>query len=174
MSSRKLKIETNTKYVPMIMEVVSKHAKRLDVDNTDLSQIHFKDSKKIFNDILNELSYNIHLKEHRLRYQQEQKQRYYNSVKCFNYYYALRNKSLEEFVEDYNTFLWSEIKKSHYNLSPKIEANYRRNYHEGEVSPITSLVFYLYFKTNKVQKFLSQLLISAYRNPYTNKQKNIV
>ena len=59
--------------------------------------------------------------------------------------YTIRNRSLDNFINDYNSFLWTEIKRSNLNLSPKIEANYRRNYHEGEVSPVTSTIFYLYF-----------------------------
>ncbi len=88
--------------------------------------------------------------------------------------YTIQNKTLEEFIKDYNKFLWSEINRSNLNLSPKIEANYRRNYHDGEVSPVTSLVFYLYFRTDKVKRFFSELLLAAYRNPYSDKRKNLV
>jgi hypothetical protein len=88
--------------------------------------------------------------------------------------YVWKNNSIEDFVNDYNKFLWFETKKSHMFLSHKIEANYRRNYHDGEVSPATSLVFYLYFKTDNVKRFFSRLLASAYRNPYTEKQKSFI
>lgn len=133
------------------------------------------DIKPALNTILEDLSFNIYLNEHRLRYQQEQKNRYYSSIKKFNSkYYGLRNCSVEQFVTEYNKFLNFEIKKSHFFLNRKIEANYRRNYHEGEVSPVTSLVFYLYFKTNKVQRFFAKLLAAAYRNPYTDRQSRII
>jgi len=87
--------------------------------------------------------------------------------------YKWKNPTLDVFVKDYNSFLWYEIKKSNLFLSPKIEANYRRNYHDGEVSQVTSAVFFLYFKTDKVKRFFSKLLMSAYRNPYSDKQAAI-
>ncbi len=140
----------------------------------DISTLNMKDIRPILCDILSELSFNVYIKEHRNRYQEEQKIRFYNSNKKFNsssYYW--KNKSVESFVNDYNEFIWHEIKKSHLFLSPKIEANYRRNYHDGEVSQVTSAIFYLYFKTDKVKRFFSKLLMSAYRNPYSDKQATI-
>jgi len=127
------------------------------------------------NEILSDLSYNIFLKEHRLRYQPEQKIRHVNAFRKFNSkMYTFRNPTLDQFVKDYNKFLWFEINKSNLFISPKIEANYRRNYHEGEVSPITSIIFYLYFKTDKVKRFFSKLLLATYRNPYSDKRNNII
>lgn len=114
------------------------------------------------------------MSEHRLRYQTEQRNRHLSAISKFtSRLYSLKDKTLEEFIKDYNKFLWFEINKSHLFLSPKIEANYRRNYHDGEVSPVTSLVFYLYFKTDKVKKFFGKLLLAAYRNPYTDKRLNL-
>jgi len=110
----------------------------------------------------------VYLPEHRLRYQSEQQNRHVAArckFLCRSYLY--RNKSLEEFVKDYNKFLWYEINKSHLFQSPKIEANYRRNYHDGEISEVTSAIFYLYFKTDKVKRFFAKLLLAAFRNPYT-------
>ncbi len=114
------------------------------------------------------------MSEHRLRYQTEQRNRHLSAISKFtSKLYSFKDKTLEEFIKDYNKFLWFEINKSHLFLSPKIEANYRRNYHEGEVSPVTSLIFYLYFKTDKVKKFFGKLLLAAYRNPYTDKRLNL-
>jgi hypothetical protein len=127
------------------------------------------------NDILSDLAYNIYLKEHRLRYQSEQKQRFDNSLNQFNgYVYQNRGISFEKFIADYNDFLWKSISKSHSGLSPKIASNYQRNFHDGEVSPVTSLVFFLYFKTNSWSKSLSRVLVSAFRNPQTDYQKKII
>ena len=137
----------------------------------DISTLKVKDIRPILCDILSDLSFNVYIKEHRYRYQEEQKIRFYNANKKFNcptYYW--KNKSVESFVNEYNQFIWHEIKKSHLFLSPKIEANYRRNYHDGEISRVTSAVFFLYFKTDKVKRFFSKLLMSAYRNPYSDKQ----
>jgi len=125
--------------------------------------------------ILKDLAYNIYLKEHRLRYQTEQRLRFEESEKKFkSFFYLNRGKTWEQFIIDYNHFLWKEISKSHLGMSPKIENNYRRNYHDGEVSPITSIVFYLYFKTNCWSRFISQVLVSSYRNPFTNYQKKFI
>ncbi len=137
----------------------------------DIYQLRVSEVKPVLNEIINELSYNIYLKEHRQRYQQEQKLRHLAAHKKFtSSMYTFRNVTLEQFVKDYNNFLWQEINKSNMYLSPKIEENYRRNYHDGEVSPVTSLIFYLYFNTDKFKKFLARLLLAAYRNPYTDKR----
>jgi hypothetical protein len=128
-------------------------------------------------ELLQDLAYNIYVKEHKLKYQNEQFQRYKASLCCFSgpsYYYKHRHRSLDDFISDYNKFLNHQIKRSHNNLAPKIEASYRRDYHEGEVSPVTSLIFYLYFKTDKVKRFASQILLAAYRNPYSKKQRKLV
>lgn len=115
------------------------------------------------------------MKEHRLRYQSEQRIRFEESEKRFkSFYYLYPWKSVEQFILDYNNFLWRGISKSHLGMSPKIENNYRRNYHDGEVSPITSLIFFLYFKTNNWSKYLSNILASSYRNPNTDFQKKYV
>lgn len=140
-----------------------------------MSEHSVNEIKSIIPEIINSLSYNVFLQEHRLRYQQEQRIRHVAAYKKFNSNsYLWQNRSIDQFIKDYNCFLWCEIKKSHFNMSPKIESNYRRNYHEGEVSPVTSLIFYLYFKTDKVKRFFSKLLLAAYRNPYSDKQKSIV
>jgi hypothetical protein len=143
-------------------------------NEVELEKIRLGDVIVIFPDIMSELSHNIFVSEHRLRYQSEQQSRNNAALKKFyNNSYMLRNRTLEEFVKDYNSFLWLEIDKSHMFQSPKIEANYRRNYHDGEVSPVTSIIFYLYFKTDKVKRFMAQLLLSAYRNPYTGKSSKL-
>jgi len=110
-----------------------------------------------------------------LRYQQEQRVRFDESEKKFlSYVYLNTGKSVEQFIIDYNNFIWKGVSKSHLGMSPKIEYNYRRNYHNGEVSPVTSLIFFLYFKTNKWSKYLSNILASSYRNPATDFQKKYV
>lgn len=131
--------------------------------------------KPVLNDLLSQLSFNIYVSEHRLRYQQEQKNRFYGSYNKFQTsVYLWRGRTIENFIYDYNKFIQHEIKKSHQYLSPKIEANYRRNYHDGETFPVTSLIFYLYFKTDKVKRFFAKLLTAAYRNPYSETQRNII
>lgn len=180
MVTRKLEIEPNTKYIPQIHKIILEkttgfqNSQKINVE-TDFSEFSVNSISPILNQILSELSYNVYIKEHRLRYQEEQRNRHYLAVKKFNnILYLWKRPSVEQFIKDYNTFIWYEIKKSHNFMSPKIEANYRRNYHDGEVSPITSLVFYLYFKTDKVKRFFSKLLVASYRNPYATLQNKII
>jgi hypothetical protein len=176
MPTRRLKMEPNTKYIPAIHQIVEKRTKEfLDLKEVDLATINFAKVQPAVNNILADLSYEIFVTENRYRYQQEQKLRHFSANKKFNTrFYSLASGSLDDFVKDYNSFLWNEIKSSHNFLSNKIEANYRRNYHDGETSPVTSLIFYLYFKTGKVQKFIGQVLAAAYRNPYSAKQQKII
>jgi hypothetical protein len=59
-------------------------------------------------------------------------------------------------------------------MSPKIEANYRRNYHDGETSPVNSVLFYMYFSGDKLKKWFSRVLYAAYRNPYSEKRNSLI
>lgn len=174
--------ETNTKYIEDIARVVKNYTlhyvtisnlgnKEEPQDHTDLSLFKYSNIKPYSQELLVELSTQIYLKEHRLRYQAEQNQRLSASFKKFNSkLYTWRNRTVEDFVLDYNAFLWSQINKSHLYLSPKIEANYRGNYYDSNKgSAIDSTIFYLYFRRSKVQRFISRVLNSAYRNPVSLK-----
>ena len=111
--------------------------------------------------ILKDLSLNIYLKEHRLRYQQEQQQRYYNSIQHFQYF----NGNVNNFCHDYNEFLNKEIERSFNFNAPKIEDNYRRNYYQGETSKSTALTFFLYYKSCGLTRMISKVLRSAHTKP---------
>jgi hypothetical protein len=108
--------------------------------------------------MLKELSLNIYVTEHRLRYQQEQQNRYFKSLSHFKRFRG----TLDEFCVKYNEFLQKEISASHNGLSPKIEANYRRNYYQGDTSKVTPLIFYLYYKTCNAKKLFANMLLSAH------------
>lgn len=179
MPTRYLKnMEESTKYYPQIYQIVQDKANKFfKKENVDLSTVKVSSVQLIINDLLADLSLGLFLQDHRNRYQQEQKERYYNSLKKFNsklYTNSYRNKTLENLVTEYNSFVNCEIKKSHWNLSPKIEANYRRNYHDGETSPVTSLIFYLYFQSSKLKRSMASILAAAYRNPYSDRQQRII
>jgi hypothetical protein len=59
-----------------------------------------------FDDLLKDLSYEIYVKNHRLRYQEEQRHRYVAArAKFCTRLYFLRNRSVEDFIEDYNAFI---------------------------------------------------------------------
>jgi hypothetical protein len=111
--------------------------------------------------ILKDLSLNIYLKEHRLRYQQEQSQRYFNSLRYFKSFYG----NINDLSIAYNEFLNNEIEKSFNYNAPKIEDNYRRNYYQGETSKTTALTFYLYYKTCGLTRMFSKVLRSAHTKP---------
>ena len=111
--------------------------------------------------ILKDLSLNVYLKEHRLRYQQEQSQRFFNSVKYFKNF----NGNVNEFCYQYNDFINEEIEKSFNYNAPKIEANYRRNYYQGETSKSTALTFFFYYKACCWSRMISKVLRSAHTKP---------
>lgn len=111
--------------------------------------------------ILKDLSLNIYLKEHRLRYQQEQSQRYHNSLIQARSY----SGTVREFCVFYNEFLNQEIEKSFNYNAPKIEDNYRRNYYQGETSKSTALTFFLYYKACGLTRMISDVLRSAHTKP---------
>ena len=130
-------------------------------ENVNLLDVQVEKGDPMLNSILKELSVNVYLSEHRLRYQQEQHDRFFKSLKAFKRF----SGNLVEFCYEYNKFLQNEISLSHNHLCPKIEDNYRRNYYQGDVSKVTPLIFYLYFKTDGLRKFMSKLLQSAHRTP---------
>jgi len=111
--------------------------------------------------ILKDLSLNIYLKEHRLRYQQEQSQRFFSSVQHFKNF----NGNIDDLSYLYNAFLNEEIGKSFNYNAPKIEDNYRRNYYQGETSKSTALTFFLYYKACGLTRMFSRVLRSAHTKP---------
>jgi hypothetical protein len=127
----------------------------------------------LLNSTLYDLSNGIYVSEHKYRYKTEQKNRYNKSVKQFTLK-TYKNYTIEEFIVEYNRFIESEIIASHNNVSPKIEANFRRNYHEGEISPVTGLIFHLHFNNDRLKNLFAKLLHAAYRNPYSDKQKQLI
>jgi len=123
-----------------------------------LSEIEVSRKDPFINVLLKELSLNIYVTEHRLRYQQEQQIRFFKSLCHFKRF----SGSLDDFCVKYNEFLQKEISASHNHLSPKIEDNYRRNYYQGDTSKVTPLIFYLYYKTCNIKRFFGKLLQSSH------------
>ena len=106
--------------------------------------------------------YELTLKEHRLRYQQEQSQRFFISVSIKLFHSHL---NINQFCQLYNEFLNQEIDLSFNFNSPKIEANYRSNYYQGETSKSTALTFYLYYKACGLLRIFAKVLRSAHVKP---------
>ncbi len=126
-----------------------------------MSETFITKGDPLLNSLLRELAVNIFVSEHRLRYQQEQHNRYLDSVKYFKRF----SGDLDSFCVKYNEYLQKQIAASHNGLCPKIEENYRRNYYQGETSKVTALTFYLYYKTCSIKKFFGKLLESAHTKP---------
>lgn len=123
-------------------------------------------------DILADLSSEIYLKEHRVRYQAEQTLRLKTSVNCFHSFFY-RPNSAAKFALDYNNFLWKSIKKSHGGLDPKIQINFQGNYPEKN-SYADKFVYYLYFQNSKFKKYLASVLAAAYKNPLKSSRRSII
>ena len=75
--------------------------------------------------------------------------------------YALKTCSVQDFILDYNKFLWKEVKRSHYHLNHKIAASVKGNYHE-ETSQADKFVHYLYFQQ---KEYLAKVFSSSFNNP---------
>ncbi len=140
--------------------------------NLDLNEVTFDYIKPYLVDILADLSSEIYLKEHRVRYQAEQTLRLKSSVKCFKSFFY-RPSSVASFALDYNKYLWKTIYKSHGGLDPKIQINFQGNYPEKN-SYVDKLVYYLYFQNSAFKKYLASVLAAAYKNPLKMTRNNII
>ncbi len=160
------RMETNTKYIEQIINIVAKYIDTdiLDKSTIDLSEISFDELKPNINDCLAELSTKVFLSEHKKRYQIEQPYRHQQAIKKFNTkYYSFKTCSIEKFILDYNDFLWKSIKKSHGGINHKIPYSVYGNY---DTSPaIDAQIFSLYFQNSQLKKFVAKVLAAAYRDP---------
>lgn len=112
-------------------------------------------------DLIAYLSSTIVVKEHRLRYQAEQYDRYLSAARWVPVH---DYTTLREFTEDYAEHLRREVQLSYNHVSPKIAANYD-DYQERRVNPINGAVFYYFFNANRTRRRLAQAILSAARYP---------
>jgi hypothetical protein len=169
---RRLETEERCKYIRYIYNIVQDKILRIN-SNADLQTMKVSEVGYLLNSTLYDLSAGIYVSEHKFRYKTEQKNRYNKSIEKFSLK-KCKDLTIEEFIVAYNSFIEVEIKSSHNNVSPKIEANFRRNYHEGEISPVTGLIFHLNFRNDHVKNLFAKLLHSAYRNPLSDSQKQLI
>lgn len=113
-------------------------------------------------ELLHYLAMNIVVKEHKMRYQTEQYERF---VKSLNFGMLHKSKlTLEEFCQHYSYMIELLVTQSHNYVSPKIEANYDE-YSEKKIRPINAMIFYYFFSAGRGNKTVAQLLLSAVRYP---------
>ena len=113
-------------------------------------------------DLLKHLAGNIVVKEHRVRYQKEQFDRFITSTQ-FNQLKAT-NQSLREFATGYAKMIDVLTDSSHNDKCPKIEANYD-DYQEQTIRPLNATIFYYFFSANRSGKTFAQWMLSSMRYP---------
>lgn len=114
-------------------------------------------------DLLKHLAGSIVVKDHRVRYQKEQFDRYLTS----NHYGALRSQSqsLKTFATNYALLIETLTEKSHNGKCPKIEANYD-DFSEKTIRPLNATIFYYFFSaSSSANRTWAQWMLSAARFP---------
>lgn len=112
--------------------------------------------------LLKHLAGNIVVKEHRIRYQKEQFDRFLASTK----YGTLQSNSqtLKEFAHNYAALIASMTDSSHHFKCPKIEANYD-DFAKESILPLSPTIFYYYFSANRSGRTWAQWMLAAVRYP---------
>jgi len=113
-------------------------------------------------ELLRHLAGNIVVREHRMRYQKEQFDRFMASGR----YHALKNHkmTLNEFAHTYALLIETMVENSHNDRCPKIEANYD-DFGEKTIRPLNATIFYYFFSANRMNKMWAQWMLSAARYP---------
>ena len=113
-------------------------------------------------DLLQHLAGSIVVKEHRLRYQKEQFDRFIASLQ-YNRLFR-RGLNLREFCAEYANMIEVLIEDSHNDRSPKIEANYD-DFGERTVRPLNATIFYYFFSADRRKRTIAQWFLAAARYP---------
>lgn len=113
-------------------------------------------------DLLQHLAGSIVVKEHRLRYQKEQFDRFISSLQ-YNKLYK-KDQALRDFCKQYAHMIELLIEDSYNDRSPKIEANYD-DFAERTIRPLNATIFYYFFSADRRKKTIAQWLLSAARYP---------
>jgi len=114
------------------------------------------------NSLIQHLSQNIVIKEHRDRYQVEQ----FDRMMAASLHRGLRNKhlNLDAWCDTYASLIEDLIDNSHSNKCPYILANYDHQ-EEHTVNPINSTFFYYYFSSDKWKRLFGKWILSASQFP---------
>ncbi len=97
-------------------------------------------------ELLQHLAGNIIVKEHRLRYQKEQYDRYVASLMCSQL--KKTNVSLHDFCVTYAYLVEQHISESHMGKCQYVEANYD-DFGERAVRPLNATIFYYFFSMDQ-------------------------
>ena len=113
-------------------------------------------------DLLKHLAGNIVIKEHKIRYQKEQFDRFVASMSS----HELKNtkQSLVEFSQAYSRLMDVQTKSSHNFRCHKIDANYD-DFGEQTIKPLNATIFFYFFSANRSGKTWAQWMLSSARYP---------
>ena len=117
------------------------------------------DARDVFRaSLLKHLAGSIVIKNHRIRYQKEQFDRFLASTKDF----TLQNnkQTLREFSLNYAALIDSMTSSSHNFKCPKIEANYD-DFARESILPLSPTIFYYYFSANRSGRSWAQWMLAA-------------
>ena len=117
---------------------------------------------KFRHDLLKHLASAIVVKEHKIRYQKEQFDRYLYSLQMHDL--RVSNRQLRDFARIYAHSMEAAIEISHGGRCPKIEANYD-DFGEKTIRPLNATIFYYFFSANRSGKTFAQWMLSAARYP---------
>jgi len=108
------------------------------------------------------LATGIVIKEHRLRYQKEQFDRFFTSQQYPDF--TQDSITMKEYAESYAQLIEVMTDSSHNGKCPKIEANYD-DFDEQRIKPLNATIFYYFFGTNQVGRSWAQWLLAGARYP---------
>ena len=112
--------------------------------------------------LLKHLAGSIVIKEHKLRYQKEQFDRFVTSLN----FHTLKDTSLtlDEFSREYSRMIRATTDSSHNYRCPKIEANYD-DFGQNTIRPLNATIFFYFFSANRSGKTWAQWMLSSARYP---------
>lgn len=113
-------------------------------------------------DLLKHLAGSIVVKEHKIRYQKEQFDRYMYTAQDPEL--KILDRPLRDFAKTYAHNMETHIDFSHGARCPKIEASYD-DFGEKTIRPLNATIFYYFFSANRSGKTFAQWMLSAARYP---------
>lgn len=105
-----------------------------------------RNSEEFVQGMLLMLAQSIVIKEHRLRYQKEQFDRYFASAGYPDF--NRDSIKMHEYAEEYARLIAELVNQSHNGKCPKIEANYD-DFNEQRIKPLNATIFYYFFGANR-------------------------
>lgn len=148
-------------YMNTLGEIVNTKIRKMHEDFNEYEKVH-SERERIYHHFMNEqqnealdtfreellqhLAGSIVVKEHRIRYQKEQFDRFMYSLGDNRLY--KKNQTLKEFSLNYADMIEGLISDSHNEKSPKIEANYD-DYSERTLRPFNATIFYYFFSGDR-------------------------